>query len=225
MKQLIIYYLELTLGKVDVSKENLDGSRSFISYDLSRVLDGSLEVKLEDQDEVRIFTLNEVEGDDQMLISGFGIEEDYFSIPWRENLKLYDFVFSNSPFEEKEFSADFLRSRVDVKRFNEESGLFYTIPLDIDDDKNFILAKKDEVILYSKDITENLLPTFQISGFVMNPGEYRLDSGMTVEDAILKSNGLQEFANYDRVAIYSLDLNSPIKSTNVRYVVRLIKII
>ena len=52
----------------------------------------------------------------------------------------------------------------------------------------------------------------------MNPGEYRLDSGMTVEDAILKSNGLQEFANYDRVAIYSLDLNSPIKSTNVKYV-------
>ena len=85
---------------------------------------------------------------------------------------MYDFVFSNSPFEEKEFSADFLRSRVDVKRFNEESGLFYTIPLDIDDDKNFILAKKDEVILYSKDITENLLPSFQISGFVNNPGEY-----------------------------------------------------
>ena len=53
------------LRKVDVSKENLDGSRSFISYDLSRVLDGSLEVKLEDQDEIRIFSLNEVEGDDK----------------------------------------------------------------------------------------------------------------------------------------------------------------
>ena len=152
------------LGKVDISKENLDGSRSFISYDLSRVLDGSLEVILEDQDEVRIFTLDEVEGDDQILLSGFGIEEEV-SIPWRDNLKLYDFVFSNSPFEEKEFSADFLRSRVDVKRFNEESGLFYTIPLDIDDDKNFILAKKDEVILYSKDITENSsddIPSVQV---------------------------------------------------------------
>ena len=205
------------LGKVDVSKENLDGSRSFISYDLSKVLNGSLEVILEDQDEIRIFTLNEVEGDDQILLSGFGIEEEV-SISWRDNLKIYDFVFSNSPFEEKEFSANFLRSRVDVKRFNEETGLFYTIPLDIDDDKNFVLAKKDEVILYSKDITENLLPSFQISGYVNEPGEYRLDSGMTVEDAILKSNGLQEFANYDRVAIYSLDFNSPNKSTNVRYV-------
>jgi len=95
--------------------------------------------------------------------------------------------------------------------------LYFTIPLDIDNDKNFILEKKDEIILYSKDITENLLPTFQISGFVNEPGEYRLDSAMTVEDAILKSNGLQEFANYDRIAIYSLELNSPSKSTNVRY--------
>ena len=159
------------LGKVDISKENLDGSRSFISYDLSKVLDGSLEVKLEDQDEVRIFTLDEVEGDDQILLSGFGLE-DSVTIPWRENLKLYDFVFSNSPFEEKEFNADFLRSRVDVKRFNEESGLFYTIPLDIDEDKNFILMPKDNIFLYSKDVTKNLSPNFQISVFVNNHVSY-----------------------------------------------------
>ena len=82
-----------------------------------------------------------IQGDDNVSISGFGIS-DTISIPWRENLKLYDFVFSNSPFEEKEFNADFLRSRVDVKRFNEESGLFYTIPLDIDEDKNFTLCQR-----------------------------------------------------------------------------------
>ncbi len=204
------------LRKVDVSKENLDGSRSFISYDLSLILDGSLEVTLEDQDEIRIFTLDEVEGDDEILLSGFGIEETV-SIPWRENLKLYDFVFSNSPYEEREFKSNFLRSRVDIKRYNINTGLYFTIPLNIDDDKNFMLEKKDEVVMYSKDITENLLPSFQISGYVNNPGEFRLDSAMTVEDAILKSNGLQEFANYDRIAIYSLDLNSPLKSTNVRY--------
>ena len=50
-------------------------------------------------------------------------------------------------FEEKEFNADFLRSRVDVKRFNKESGLFYTIPLDIDEDKNFTLMPKDNIFL------------------------------------------------------------------------------
>ena len=205
------------LGKVDVSKENLDGSRSFTSYDLSRVLEGSLEVKLEDQDEIRIFSLDEIQGDDNVSITGFGIS-DIISIPWRENLKLYDFVFSNSPFEEKEFNANFLRSRVDVKRFIEESGLFYTIPLDIDEDKNFTLMPKDNIFLYSRDITENISPNFQISGFVNNPGTYDLDSSLTVEDAILKANGLAEFADISRVAIYSLDEKSPLKSSVLKYV-------
>ena len=107
------------MKKVDVSKENLDGSRSFTSYDLSQVIDGSLDVQLEDQDNVRIYSLDEIEGDDGVSISGFGIEGT-ITIPWRKNLKLYDFVFSNSSYEEKEFIADFLRTRVDVKRFNKE---------------------------------------------------------------------------------------------------------
>ena len=205
------------LRKVDVSKENLDGSRSFTSYDLSRVLEGSLEVKLEDQDEIRIFSLDEIQGDDNVSITGFGIS-DTISIPWRENLKLYDFVFSNSPFEEKEFTADFLRSRIDVKRFNKESGLFYTIPLDIDEDKNFILMPKDNIFLYSRDVTENLSPNYQISGFVNNPGTFDLDSSLTVEDAILKANGLAEFADVSRVAVYSLDEKSPLKSSVLKYV-------
>ena len=39
--------------------------------------------------------------------------------------------------------------------------------------KILFLNKKDELFLYSKDVTENLFPTFQISGFVNNPGTYR----------------------------------------------------
>jgi len=204
------------LGKVDVSKEKIDGSRSFISYDLSSVLNGELKVELEDQDEVRIFSLDEVEGDDDILVSGFSID-DVVNIPWRANLNLYDVVFSNTPYNENEFQADFLRSRVDVKRFN-DNGLYSIIPLDIDDNRNFILQPKDEIVLYSKDITENLSPTFQISGFVNNGGTYRLDSMMTVEDAILAAGGLSEFADISRVAINSLDLKSRNKSSVLKYV-------
>tara|TARA_Y100000996_G_scaffold347559_1_gene285945 strand:- start:880 stop:3624 length:2745 start_codon:yes stop_codon:yes gene_type:complete len=205
------------LDKVDVSKENLDGSRSFKSYNLSDVLNGSLEVFLEDQDIVRVYSLNEVEGDDQITISGFGIE-DSISIPWRKNISLYDFVFSNSPFNEKEFKSYFLKTRVDIKRYNINSGMYYTIPLDIENDKDFILERNDEVVLYSKDISKNILPTFRISGFVNKPGDYRLDSGMVIEDAILKANGLSEFALSTKVAINSLDKNSSDRSTILNYV-------
>ena len=204
------------LGKVDVSKEKIDGSRSFISYNLSSVLNGELKVELEDQDEVRVFSLDEVEGDDDILLSGFSIDS-VINIPWRANLNLYDVVFSNTPYNENEFQADFLRSRVDVKRFN-DNGKYSIIPLDIDDNRNFTLQPKDEIILYSKDITENLSPTFQISGFVNNGGTYRLDSMMTVEDAVLAAGGLSEFADINRVAINSLDINSRTKSSTLKYV-------
>ena len=84
------------LGKVDVSKEKIDGSRSFISYnDFSLLIDGSLNVQLEDQDNVGIFSLDEVEGDDDVSISGFSIDS-VINIPWRANLKFYDVVFSNT---------------------------------------------------------------------------------------------------------------------------------
>ena len=204
------------LGKVDVSKEKIDGSRSFISYNLSSVLNGELKVELEDQDEVRVFSLDEVEGDDDVLLSGFSIDS-VINIPWRANLNLYDVVFSNTPYNENKFQADFLRSRVDVKRFN-DNGKYSIIPLDIDDNRNFILMPKDEIILYSKDITENLSPTFQISGYVNNGGTFRLDSMMTVEDAVLAAGGLSEFADINRVAINSLDINSRNRSSVLKYV-------
>ena len=39
-----------------------------------------------------------------------------------------------------------------------------------------------------------------------------------VLDAILKANGLAEFADINRVAIYSLDEKSPLKSSVLKYV-------
>ena len=57
------------------------------------------------------------------LLSGFSIDS-VINIPWRANLNLYDVVFSNTPYNENVFQADFLRSRVDVKRFNENGIIF-----------------------------------------------------------------------------------------------------
>ena len=75
------------------------------------------------------------------------------------------------------------------------------------------------LVLYSKDITDNLSPTFQISGFVNNGGTYRLDSMMTVEDAILAAGGLRDFADISKVGIYSLDTISSLKSSSLNILI------
>ena len=41
---------------------------------------------------------------------------------------------------------------------------------------------------------------------------------MTVEDAVLAAGGLSEFADINRVAINSLDINSRNRSSNLKYV-------
>ena len=204
------------LGKVDVSKENLDGTKSFNTYNLEKVLDGSVKVTLEDLDKVRVFSIDEVEGEENVYLSGFGIDEEIIH-PWMKNYNIYDFIFSYTPFDDPEYMSNFLRTRVDLKRYNNELGTYNIIPLDIDKDKDFKLKPKDEVVLYSRDVSENIEPKFQISGYVLNPGEYRLDSGMSVEDAILSAGGFAEFADTERVAVYSIDIESPLMSSTLNY--------
>ena len=206
------------LGKVDVSKINIDGSRSFNSYNLEKILNGSVKVALEDSDQVRIYSMEEVEGEGIMNISllGYGIE-DTIKHSWMENYNIYDFIFSYVPFDDPDYMSNFLRTRVDLKRYNKELGVYNIIPLDIDNDRDFKLKPKDEVVLYSRDISENIQPKFQISGFVINPGEYRLDSAMVIEDAILSAGGLAEFADINRVGVYSIDFESKLRSSQLNY--------
>ena len=206
------------LGKVDVFKEKIDGSRSFKSYNLQEVLEDSIIVSLEDQDMIKIYSLDSVQGEDLVTISGFGLTTDSLNMLWRENLNLYDIVFSSTPYDEPNFQAQFLRSRVDLQRFDNKTGFYKLIPLNLDDDRDFIIYPKDKIVLYSKNVTENLTPSYQISGYVKNSGQFRLNSEMTIEDAILNSGGLVDFADTKRVAINSLDRNSPLKSSTLKYV-------
>ena len=215
------------LGKVDISKEMIDGSRSFKSYNLKSVLEDEIKVTLDDQDSVGIYSLDQVEGDYEIKVSGFGVEgfgmidsivsDTTISIKWRNNITLFDVIFSSTPFEDENFQSNFLRSRIDVKRFSDVNGMYTVNPISIEDSHDFILEPQDEVLIFSKEVFENIDKSFSISGYVNNPGEYRLDSSMTIEDAILTAGGLRDFANLDRVAVYSLDKTSELKSSELKY--------
>ncbi|MCR9085077.1 MAG: SLBB domain-containing protein, partial [Cyclobacteriaceae bacterium] len=152
------------LGKVDVYKENLNGKRSFTTYNLQSVLNNSLPIQLESQDSVKVYSLQEVQGEKLVYISGFGLDssDSLISNPsqnvgsldskgrkslfWRENLSLFDLIFQSTSFEELDYQSKLLTSRIDLKRFDAESGIFQVNTYSLDK-----LAELQETYLQPKD--------------------------------------------------------------------------
>lgn len=211
------------LNKVDVYKENLQGQRSFVTYNLESVLTGSSPIKLEDQDSVKVYSLQEVQGQKLIYISGFGInniqidsiskdsladnrlEEEFKKVVfWRENLSLFDLIFQATSFEELGYQSKLLTSRIDLNRFEPASGTFQVSSFSMDrlsELQGTYLLPKDEIILYSREVTQVLNPSIRVTGFVRDPKGIPLSSGMTIEDAILQAGGFLEYADQDLVIV------------------------
>ena len=285
------------LNKVDIYKEDLSGNRSFKTYNLKNVISGLIDVELNDQDSVQVYSIEDVVGEETITVIGFpnsikqdpidedeklefrelfnkalkrfevestdelGEDEkkDFFdfidknlkieeeeevdqegefedeeeeeeedqentkTIFWSEGLTLYDVIFSSTSFEELKFKSRVLNSRVDVRRFNVESGLFSRISFNLNEvisnaDNPYFLMPKDEVIFYSKDVFTDMTPTVQVLGFVKNPGEYKLEENMSVENLILNAGGFDDFADTKSVILNRINFSNPQKSSD-RYVV------
>ncbi len=210
------------LNKVDIEREDLDGTKRFITYNLNAVLNGDIKVKLDNDDIVRVYNLKEVKGDQLVKIAGFGTDPK--SVFWREGLSLFDLIFQSTSFEELEFQSKLLTSRVDIKRFNNLTGLFDITHYNLDDLiqlKQTILKSKDEVILYSKSVYEVVNKTISITGLVNNPGEYNLANKMHVEDAILSAGGFKEYADQDTVIVNRESFDARLGKVSDRFLIPL----
>jgi protein involved in polysaccharide export with SLBB domain len=210
------------LNKVDIEKEDLDGTKRFITYNLNTVLNGDIKVKLENDDIVRVYNLKEVKGDQLIKIAGFGTDPK--SVFWREGLSLFDLIFQSTSFEELEFQSKLLTSRVDVKRFNSTTGLFDITQYSLDNLiqlKQTELKPKDEVLLYSKSVFEVVNKTISITGFVNNPGEFKLANKMHVEDAILSAGGFKEYADQDSVIVNRESFDARLGKVSDRFLIPL----
>jgi len=190
------------LGKIDLSREDLDGNKSFQTYNLNDILSDNVSVMLKSQDVVRIYNLEEVRGAQMVKVSGF-IEEPK-TLFWRENLNLFDVIFQSTSLEELSYKALLLESRIDVKRFDPIEGLFRILNFSLDDIDGLQktkVAPMDEIILYSKAVSEDTSPNVRIGGFVRSPQTVRLTSKMYVEDAILSAGGFAEYADQGIVIV------------------------
>ena len=192
--------------KLDINSEDSQGNLSFKTYNLSSVLNDKVTVALQENDSIKIYSLEEVRGEQTVTISGFVSEPK--TVFWSENLSIFDLIFQSVSYDELEFQSKVLTSRLDLKRFDEQTGLYEISQYSIDkleDLKATYLMPKDEVVLYTKSVSEDIAPTFRVLGRVTDPGEYSLAKSMYVEDAILMAGGFLEDAEKTYVNINRLD--------------------
>ena len=192
--------------KLDINSEDSQGNLSFKTYNLSSVLNDKVTVSLQENDRIKIYSLEEVRGEQKVTISGFVSEPK--TVFWSEKLSIFDLIFQSVSYDELEFQSKVLTSRLDLKRFDEQTGLYNLSQYSIDkleDLKTTYLMPKDEVVLYTKSVSEDISPTFRVLGKVSAPGEFSLGNSMYVEDAILMAGGFLNDAEKTYVNINRLD--------------------
>jgi protein involved in polysaccharide export with SLBB domain len=183
-----------------------------------------------------VYSNLEIEGVKNVSISGHGIiyrENDSISkyetikfrendsidsyvnvrktIRWKENMNLYDLIFTSTQINNPDYYSDLLKSRVDIKRYNVDTGSYNTLSFEFNNlvqSKNTILLPRDNVILYSNSITENTDKTVGIYGLIKNPNEFSLEEEMYVEDLILLSGGFNINSDQKNVVVNRLELDA-----------------
>ena len=108
--------------KLDINSEDSQGNLSFKTYNLSSVLNDKVTVALQENDRIKIYSLEEVRGEQTVTISGFVSEPK--TVFWSENLSIFDLIFQSVSYDELEFQSKVLTSRLDLKRFDEQTGLY-----------------------------------------------------------------------------------------------------
>ncbi len=180
---------DVYLERVDITSIS-NGITVINSYNLNDILNSNTSVLLNDMDQVQVYSNERVDGAKSVSISGYGV--DNFSTSWKENLSIYDLIFSASQINNPDFLSNLLKSRIDIKRFNNETGDFNTLKFEfnnIEELKSTLLLPRDRIILFSTSTTKNIDKKVGIFGYVKNPNMFALEENMYAEDLILLSGG------------------------------------
>jgi len=210
---------DVYLDRVDVTSI-LNGITAVNSYNLNDILNSSTYIQLNDLDQVTVYSNERVDGAKFVSISGYGV--DNITTSWKENLTIYDLIFIASEINNPDFLTNLLKSRIDIKRYNNDTGEFKTLTFEfnnVEELKSTLLYPRDKVLLYSTGTTENINKTVGLFGYVNNPDIYDLEDNMYVEDLLLLSGGFQRSADQE-----SLTVNRPALDTSNDRVVRKIDV-
>ena len=215
------------LKKVDVIGLILpEAEIGLTSYNLSDILSGKVNVLLKENDMVTIYSEAQIEGTQEITISGYGVRGGTKNYPWLENQSLYDLIFSNTAFENPDFTTNVLSSRLDLLRLNKATGFYKTQSYNLtnlEQLKKTMLDPYDKVILFNQGVNERINKRVSVGGFVKNPAEFSLQEQMYVEDALLLAGGFNELADKDMVYLNREDLDPLTENISTLYTVEIDK--
>ena len=215
------------LKKVDVIGIILpEAEIGLTSYNLSDILSGKVNVLLKENDMVTIYSEAQIEGAQEITISGYGVRGGTKNYPWLENQSLYDLIFSNTEFENPDFTTNVLSSRLDLMRLNKATGFYKTQSYNLtnlEQLKKTMLDPYDKVILFNQGVNQRINKRVSVGGFVKNPSEMSLQEQMYVEDALLLAGGFNELADKDMVYLNREDLDPLTENISTLYTVEIDK--
>tara|TARA_B100001250_G_scaffold256647_1_gene220965 strand:+ start:13373 stop:16681 length:3309 start_codon:yes stop_codon:yes gene_type:complete len=196
-----------------VRVQESDDEKEIISFNLGLVIkkDGLFSTLLRADDAVRVYGLNEIEGENRYVsIDGQVKRPGKYEL--FENTTLYDLIFISGGFDDAQFKnttylkrADLIRKSEDGKKeiipFNLESvinkkGLF-----------NIRLMPDDEVKIYNLNDVMGQTRYVTINGHVKKPGQYELyENNMLLSDLLFKAGGYEDSTFFKDTYLERADL-------------------
>ncbi|SHK08580.1 SLBB domain-containing protein [Rhodothermus profundi] len=173
------------------------------TLDLARVLLGDPEHNLMLQPGDRIRVYSELELNAPRTVEITGKVRNPGTYAWRDSMTVYDLLFLGGGLFDKEFRKEVYLERADLIRRVEHGTKEIIIPFNLaealrnEGAGQALLQPGDRIRIYPVDVQEIREKFVTISGAVKNPGRYRLQENMTLEDLILQAGGFTEDALLD----------------------------
>ncbi len=174
-----------------------------VTLDLSRILLGDPEhnLTLQPGDRIRVYSELDVNVPRTVTIEGKVRKPGTYAL--RDSMTVYDLLFLGGGLFDEEFRKEVYLERADLIRKAEHGTEEIIIPFNLaealrnEGAGRALLQPGDRIRVYPVDVQEIREKFVTISGAVKNPGQYRLQENMTLEDLILRAGGFTEDALLD----------------------------
>ncbi|MBP7272636.1 MAG: SLBB domain-containing protein [Saprospiraceae bacterium] len=195
-----------SLSYIKRLKEDLH-TIEYVPFNIENIKNGGADIVLKPNDELMIFTKNLYSDKHEIVVEGSVREPKRLEYDQTGTLTVKDAVFIAGG--KRDYASDVAY----IKRLKKDdpNGIQY-LRIDLkealDDNstnkEKYNLIPGDTLVVLSK-LTYSNEFTIKIDGEVMNPGEYKYDTSLTLKDAIELTGGLKFAADKSRIDIYRVD--------------------